>query len=458
MAEYDLLLEGGSTVRPEGVQREDVAIQDGRLAAFLMDGRSVLARRRLDCRGRYILPGMIDGHVHMGRYGQDFAADCRTESRAAATGGVTSIIVFLIESVPYSQILPQRIREIESHSLVDIGFHPVMMTEEQLAEIPLLAREFGISSFKFMMAYRGRDAGSLRGVDDGFLYRGLRAVAGIPGGRAVVHPENMDVIEVVREEVMATGRTDGAAWSDSRPRLAEEDGVQRMLLFSEHLNVSLTIPHLSIASAVPLIQRHREARRGRGTVTVETCGHYLLLTKGSLGDVREKVNPPLREREDVEGLWSHLASGAVDFLGSDHCSYTRASKGAAIWDARPGIPGIGATVPILLTEGIAAGRLTLPRLAEVTSRSTARTYGLYPRKGVLRVGADADLMVVDLDRRACITAEGLNSHADYSPYEGYVTRGWPVVTIAGGEVLQQDGAFSPPGRQGRYLRREAEQP
>jgi len=453
MATVDLLLEGGQTVRPEGVQREDVVIHQGRIAGFLADGAGASARRRVDCRGTYILPGMIDAHVHMGRYGQDFAGDCRTESRAALAGGVTSVIVFLIEQGPYSQILPQRIREIESHSLIDIGFHPVIMTEEQLAEIPLLAKEFGISSFKFMMAYRGKDAGSLRGVDDGFLYRGLRAVAAIPGGRAVVHPENMEVIEVVRDEVMATGRTDGAAWSDSRPRLAEEDGVQRMLLFSEHLDVSLTIPHLSIASAVPLIDRHRAARRGKGTVAVETCGHYLLLAKGSLGDVREKVNPPLREASDIDGLWRYLASGSVDFLGSDHCCYTRESKGGGIWDARPGLPGVGATVPILLTEGIAKGRLSLQRLAEVTSLNAAQTYGLSPRKGALRVGADADLMIVDPDARVRITAERMHSHADYSPYEGFVTQGWPVIAIVGGEVIREGGAFASTARRGKYLRR-----
>lgn len=453
VAEFNLLLEGGRTVRPEGVCREDVAVLDGRIAAFLADGRTFQAQRRVDCGDKFILPGMIDAHVHMGRYGQDFAADCRTESRAAATGGVTTLIVFLIEQVPYSQILPQRIREIETESLVDVGFHPVIMTEEQLAEIPTLARDFGISSFKFMMAYRGKDAGSLRGVDDGFLYRGLREVAKIPGARAVVHPENMDVIEAVREEVAATGRTDAAAWSDSRPRLAEEDGIQRVLLFSEHLGVSVVVPHLSIASAVPLIERHRRARRGGGSVAVETCGHYLLLTKHSLQDVRAKVNPPLRETQDVDGLWDALASGAVDLVGSDHCSYTWASKGQGIWEARPGLPGVGVTVGILLTQGVAKGRLGLPRLAEVTSRNTARTYGLFPSKGELRVGADADLMVLDLERSVRITPQGLNSHADYTPYEGYVTRGWPVATVVGGEVVQEDGLPVPTDRRGRYLRR-----
>lgn len=452
--EFDLILEGGKTVRPGGVYREDVAVRDGRIAALLADGRGLRARKRLDCRGRFILPGMIDAHVHMGRYGQDFAADCRSESRAAVTGGVTTVLIFLIEPGSNCGVLPRRIREIEAESLIDMGIHAVVMSEEHLSEIPACAREFGISSFKFFMAYKGKDATYLQGVGDGFLYRGLREVSRIPRARAVIHPENMDVIEVVREELEAAGRADGAAWSDSRPRLAEEDGVQRALLFAEHLGVPLVIPHLSIASAVPLIERRRERRRGQdGGVAVETCGHYLCLTKDRFADARGKVNPPLREREDVEGLWEALSAGGIDFVGSDHCDFLLEVKGLDVWTARPGLPGVGMTMPILLTEGVAKGRLSLPRLAEVTSYNTARTYGLYPRKGLVRVGADADLVVLDLEKEVRVTAKRLNSHADYSPYEGFVSRGWPVITVAGGEVVQEDGVICETARRGRYLTR-----
>ncbi|MFQ5913012.1 MAG: dihydroorotase family protein [Nitrospinota bacterium] len=450
---FDLILEGGQTVRPDGVYREDVAIRDGRVAALLSDSKDLRARRRRNCRGQFILPGMIDAHVHLGRYGQDFAADCRSESGAAATGGVTTVIIFLIEPGSNLKILPQRIQEIESGSRIDMGIHAVIMSEEHLAEIPACAEDFGISSFKFFMAYKGKDATYLQGVDDGFLYRGLREVSRIPFSRVVIHPENMDVIEVVRSELEADGRTDGAAWSDSRPRLAEEDGVQRALLFSEHLGVPLVIPHLSIASGAAVIERHRKTRRDSADVAVETCGHYLYLTKDRLPDSRAKVNPPLREQQDVEGLWEALASGAIDFMGSDHCSFELGVKGTDVWTARPGLPGVGMTVPILLTEGVAKGRLSLPRLAEVTSYNTARTYGLFPHKGILRVGADADLMVLDLEKEVRVTARMLNSHADYSPYEGFVSRGWPVLTVAGGEVIQEDGTLCETARRGRYLTR-----
>jgi dihydroorotase (multifunctional complex type) len=450
MPALDLLLEGGTTVRPSGLRREDVGIREGRIEAFFEQGANPSARNRLNCGGKFILPGMIDPHIHMGRYGQDFAGDCRSESEAAVTGGVTTVLCYLIEQDPYSEILPQRIREIESLSLIDIGIQPVVMTEAQLADILVCAEKFDIPSFKFFMAYKGKDAGSLRGVDDGFLYRGLREVAKIPGAWVAIHPENMEVIETVREELEASGRTDGAAWSDSRPRLAEEDGIQRALLFSEHLGVSIVIPHLSIASGFPIIERHKKARQGHGGVVVETCGHYLALTKNSLEGARGKVNPPLREQKDVDGLWGHLTSGAIDFMGSDHCCFKLEVKGEEVWSARPGLPGVGMTVPI---EGVAKGRLSLPRLAEVTSYNAAQTFGLFPRKGLLQIGADADLMVLDLEKEVRVTAGMLNSHADYSPYEGFVSRGWPVVTIAGGEIVQIDGVIQKTERRGKYLKR-----
>ena len=451
---YDLVLTRGQTVRPDGVHWEDVVIRNGRIAALLADSSHLKARCRIDCRGKFILPGMIDAHVHMGRYGQSFADDCRTESGAAATGGVTSLIVFLIEPGSNRAIIPQRIREIEDNSRIDIGIHAVIMSEEHLSEIPACAKEFDISSFKFFMAYKGKDATYLQGVGDGFLYRGLREVARIPGARVVIHPENMEVIEVVREELEAAGRTDGEAWHDSRPRLAEEDGIQRALLFSEHLGVSITIPHMSIGSGVPIVERHRRSRLPKtGDVAVETCGHYLCLTKDRLAGSDGKVNPPLREQRDIRELWKGLASGSVDFLGSDHCSFKMEVKGHDLWTARPGLPGVGMTVPILLTEGIAKGRLSLPRMAEVTSYNTARTYGLYPRKGIIRQGSDADLMVLDLKRRVRVSTGMLNSHADYTPYEGFVSRGWPVITIAGGEVIQENGRVTETDHRGRYLRR-----
>ena len=456
---YDLVLTGGQTVRPNGVCREDVAIRKGRIAALLTDSSHLKASRRIDCREKFIFPGMIDAHVHMGRYGQSFSKDCHTESEAAATGGVTTMIVFLIEPGSNCAILPQRIREIESNSRIDIGIHAVVMSEEHLTEIPACANDFDISSFKFFMAYKGKDANYLQGVGDGFLYRGLREVARIPSARVVIHPENMDIIEVVREELEKAGRIDGEAWHDSRPRLAEEDGIQRALLFSEHLGVSNTIPHMSIGSGVSIVDHHRKSRNSKtGNVTVETCGHYLHLTKDRLTGTLGKVNPPLRERSDIRKLWEGLASGAVDFLGSDHCSYKMDVKGYDVWTARPGLPGIGMTVPILLTEGVAKNRRSLPRMAEVTSYNTARNYGLFPRKGIIRQGSDADLMVIDLEKRVQVSTTMLNSHADYTPYEGFVSHGWPTLTIAGGEVIQENGQVLKTEHRGKYLRRFSKKP
>jgi D-hydantoinase len=448
MKEFDLILEGGTVVRPEGRLKADVLIRGGRISGLLQDSRPLRSRRRVNCEGRILLPGLIDTHVHLGRYGQDFAADCRTESRAALTGGVTALLVFLIEEKSYLEVVPGRAGDVERESLIDMGFHLAIQNRAQREEIPLYARKLGATSLKFFMAYKGKDATYIRGVDDGFLCQGLQAVSAVPGAWAIIHPENMEVIEAWREGVESKGRRDGPAWSDSRPPMAEEDGVQRALLFAGRLGAPLVIPHLSIGSGVSLVAARKRAGQ---RVVLETCAHYLSLTKDLFLDSRGKVNPPLRERGDVEGLWGGLAAGDVDFIGSDHCPFKLSVKGEGVWTARPGLPGVATTLPVLLTEGVAKGRLTLEQLCRVGSLNAAKTFGLYPQKGVVAPGADADLVVVDPERKVKVTAKILNSNADYTPYEGFESQGWPVMTVVGGEVVQEEGESLPVSRRGRYL-------
>jgi dihydropyrimidinase len=174
-------------------------------------------------------------------------------------------------------------------------------------------------------------------------------------------------------------------------------------------------------------------------VSVETCGHYLLLNKeqrlGALG----KVNPPLREQAQVEGLWDRIRDGTIDFLGSDHVPHTRASKGDDLWSAMPGLPGITMSLPILLSEGVHKRHLPLTKVVELTSYRAARVFHLYPKKGALEIGSDADIVIVDLEKRVEITPEVLNSVSDYTPYQGYICHGWPHLTICRGRVSYRNG-------------------
>jgi dihydroorotase-like cyclic amidohydrolase len=196
----------------------------------------------------------------------------------------------------------------------------------------------------------------------------------------------------------------------------------------------------------------RQKTWGRGRVATETCPHYLVFDKDVDRGVMGKVNPPLRGADHVAALWERLADGTVDVMGSDHCPYTRAAKGSDLWSARPGIPGGSAMIlPTLLDRGVQRGRLTIQRVVELTSYNAARLFGLYPRKGALEVGSDADLVIVDLAREVTVDRRALHSVADVSPYEGLTFRGWPEVTVKGGEVVYETGEIVAERPRGRML-------
>lgn len=447
----DLFVADCRLVRPDGVLPCGLAIRSGRVSAVVAPGETVPAARRIDAAGRYVLPGLIDTHVHLGNAAQPFAADCETESRHAVSGGVTTLCPFVIARGSYLDVLPELRAAVAARSLVDMRFHAIIVADEQIAEIPRLAAEFGIRSFKTFMAYKGREVSpsGIRGLGDDRIFAVFQQVARIPGGLAIVHCENMDLIEWHQRPFVAARRQDTAAWSDARPVFGELEAIRRMVLFAEAAGVDLLVPHMGVGMGSEFLRRKRW---GAARVSTETCPHYLLLDKDRDRGVAGKVNPPLRDAAHVAQLWSRLVDGTVDVLGSDHCPYTRAAKGTDLWTARAGIPGGSAMIlPALLTEGVHRGRLALERVVELTSSNAARLLGLYPRKGTLQPGADADLVIVDLDREVKVDLRVLSSVADFSPYEGYVARGWPAVTIAGGEVVYEDGEVVASAARGRVL-------
>jgi dihydropyrimidinase len=266
----------------------------------------------------------------------------------------------------------------------------------------------------------------------------------------MVHPENVEVINRLRARLQAEGRNDLAAWTDSRPPFTEAENIRRALYLAEQVGCDVYIPHLSSSQALDAVIEHR-ARRTT-SVTVETCPHYLTHTKHSGCGTLAKVNPPLREAADNERLWRAIASGEVDTMGTDHCAVTRDTKGPDIWRAVPGFPGMATLLPALL-QGVNDGFLSPLRVAEVASANTARAFGLFPRKGVIAVGSDADLAIVDLARTRQVTAGTLQSRSDFSIYDGQQLRGWPVVTMRRGAIAMRDGEVLARAGSGRYLAR-----
>jgi dihydropyrimidinase len=318
-----------------------------------------------------------------------------------------------------------------------------------------MAHEFGVRAFKTFMAYKGREISpsGIQGLADDTIFSVFQKVAAIPGGIAIVHCENMELIELHQKPFVAAGRQDTAAWSDARPEFGELEAIRRMALFAEAAGVQLLIPHMGVGLGSEFL---RQKAWGRGRVATETCPHYLAFDKDTDRGVQGKVNPPLRSRPHIEALWQRLTDGTIDVMGSDHCPFTRAVKGADLWTARAGITGGSAMIlPVLLTEGVQRGRVSLQQVVRLTSYNAARLFGLYPRKGTLDVGSDADLVILDPDRHVKVDLRSLNSVVDFSPYEGYAAHGWPATTLAGGEIVYHDGEVVAENHRGRYLARTA---
>jgi dihydroorotase-like cyclic amidohydrolase len=450
----DLFVKGARVVKPDAVVDCGLAVREGKIVAVLAPGETVAARRTVDAGGRPVLPGLIDTHVHLGTSAQSFAADCASESRHAVTGGVTTVLPFVITRDSYLDALPGLQRGV-SEGLVDMAFHAIIIREAQVEEIPRMAAEFGVRAFKTFMAYKGRaiSPSGIQGLGDDTIFSVFRKVAAIAGGVAIVHCENMELIELHQKPFIAARRQDTAAWSDARPEFGELEAIRRMAIFAEAAGVQLLIPHMGVGLGSEFLQRKIW---GRGRVATETCPHYLAFDKDTDRGVQGKVNPPLRSAPHVEALWQRLIDGTIDVMGSDHCPFTKAVKGDDLWSARAGITaGSAMILPVLMTEGVRRGRLSLQQLVELTSYSAARLFGLYPRKGALEVGSDADLVIVDLDREVKVDLAALNSVVDFSPYEGYGAHGWAATTVAGGEIVYQDGEVVAERPRGRYLPRTA---
>lgn len=447
----DLLVKDCRLVKPDGIVEASLAIRDGAIAAVLRPGETAEARREIDAGGRHVLPGLLDTHVHLGSAAQPFASDCATEGRHAVSGGVTTMLPFVITRGSYLEVLGEMQRAVAAASVVDMVFHAIIIREAQIAEIPRMAAEFGVRSFKTFMAYKGREISpsGIQGMGDGEIYSVFEQIGRVPGGVAIVHSENMELIDLHQKPFMAANRQDTAAWSDSRPVFGELEAIRRMVTFADAAGVRLLIPHMGVGVGSEFL---RQKVWGRGRVSTESCPHYLTFDKEEDRGVAGKVNPPLRSREHLEALWQRLQDGTVDVMGSDHCPFTRAVKGTDLWSARPWIPGGSAIIlPVLLTEGVHRRGLALERIVELTSYNAARLFGLYPRKGALEAGSDADLVVVDLDREVKVDLRTLNTVADFSPYEGYVARGWPAVTIKSGEVVYEHGEVVAERALGRAL-------
>lgn len=455
MSSYDLRLAGGDAVLPgTGRTPVDVLVRDGRIAALIGRDEPAEARTTIDCRGKVVLPGAVDAHVHLGpniTFPQS-EVDALPESRAAAAGGVTSLLAYLMSTKPYEEVFPTARDTMAAHSLVDFGFHFCVVSQEQLDTIPQYVRDLGVSSFKFFMNFRGDEGAylGLPGNDDGFLFDLMHMVAE-NGAMVDPHAENVELVWRLRRLGIKPGRTDLETWCNARPDYVETEALRRVAYFAQIAKASAYAVHTTAGSALEAL---REARQKYDNVFVETCPHYLTLDVDSPCGTYGKVNPPLRYAADREALWEGVADGSVDVIGSDHVPRHKSFKEKDIQSASAGFPGLQNLLTLAISEGHQARGIPLERIVEVTSTRPAQLFGLAPRKGAIRVGADADFAVVDLDAPEPISNAGVFSAAEYTPWDGWETRCRVTTTIVGGNVVYRDGVHVEDSR-GKYLERAA---
>ena len=434
--QFDILLKGGIVVTGEGIRRADVGVRGSSVAAVAPDLPIEQADEVLDVTGRYIFPGIIDVHVHPVYL--DSVEDC---SRVAAYGGTTTLIYYAYARTGDS--LQQKVAEMladgQAHSLLDFGLHGGMFeAPKQLADIPQVF-EIGVRSFKFFMPYIKQGWTT----DDYHLVKAMDMLAEL-GGMAMVHAENGGAIDYLEDKYLTGPAASARLFNRTRPAAMEEEAVFRAIRMAEVTGCPLYIPHNTTARAL----RHiREAQEAGLVVFGETCPQYLTLTEEVIAEqgALAKIGPPIRTHQDREALWRALAAGTLQTVASDHAPKRKDVNGDFL--SQPfGSPQIETVLPLVYDEGVNRGRISVVRLVQVLCENPARIFGLYPQKGTIAVGSDADLVVFDPTRSFTIRAENQHSHAGYTLYEGRTVLGWPEVSFQRGRrVLWHGEVVAEPG-------------
>jgi dihydropyrimidinase len=452
-----VLVRNGRIVTASDSYEADVYVDGGRVA-LVGQGLSLPADTVLDASGCLVLPGGVDVHTHLAMPAGEItsADDFETGTRAAAFGGTTTIVDFATPEPGESLLsaLETWRRKAEGRASVDYGFHMAVreVGETTLAEMARLVRDEGVTSFKLYLAYPG-----VLQVDDAAFFRALLGAREC-GALTLVHAENGGVIDVLVKRALAGGETAPRYHALTRPPEAEAEATARAIALAAMAGAPLYVVHLSCAAALA----HVAAARDQGfPVFAETCPQYLFLSiadydRPGLEGARYVMSPPLREAADQEALWRGLAGGDLQVVATDHCPFMLADKERGRHDFSKipnGAPGIETRMVLLWDGGVRAGRIDAQRFVALTAAGPARIFGLWPRKGTIAVGSDADLVIWDPERETRLSVETLHMRVDYNPYEGRVVRGGPVVVMSRGDVIVDHGEWKGRSGRGQFLKR-----
>jgi dihydropyrimidinase len=455
MNDLDLVIRNAVAVTAGDIQRCDIGIAGGRIVA--LGAQLPRTAREIDAAGRYVLPGGVDGHCHLDQPmppPMKMADDFETGTRSAACGGTTTVIPFAAQEKGQSLVaaVEDYHHRAGGKATIDYAFHMIVSDPTPAVlrdELPRLIRD-GYTSFKIYMTYDDLKLSDRQILD-------VLEVARREGAMAMVHAESSDCIAWLSERLLESGHAAPKYHAASRPAPVEREATHRAITFAELIDVPILIVHVSGAEAIEQIRW----AQGRGlSIYAETCPQYLFLTAEHLDldgfhGAKCVCSPPPRDRANQQRVWDGLVNGAFHVFSSDHAPFSYddphgkklGGKEVAFPYIPNGIPGLETRLPLLFSAGVNGGRIDIQQFVALTATNPARMYGLYPRKGTIAVGADADLVIWDDRREVTISNERLHHAVDYTPYEGIRVTGWPALTLARGEVVWDEGGYR--GRAGR---------
>lgn len=463
----DLLVKNGLLVTGEGISRADVAIGDGKVTQVGADLSHLQAGREIDATGKYVLPGAIDAHCH-----PVYSDKMDTMSVCAAFGGITTLIPFIgnvsawgYGGIPTLDSVKRFIEDAERESMLDFAVHGVFTPADIEAipkAVPALIR-MGVTSFKMFMAYSRR---GMMMPDEAILQ--VMDLAASDGGLVQIHAETGCCIDYLIDQYTAAGDTGPAAFLPSQPNILEVEALNRAATFAAVTGCPLYPVHLSAAEVSPVLRHFREM--DKAPLFGETCPQYLALTndlvleKAYLG----KCGPPLRTEADNDAMWRAVADGTINTIASDSSGLSRSMKASGgmtreapgsttqdedapinIFQGSYGLNTIEFMVPVVWSRGVNAGRITLPRLVQVLCENPAKIFGIYPQKGALQVGSDADLVLWDPAKKHTVTEQ--HGNADFTSFEGFELLGMPVLVMQRGEMVIEDGKVARQRGRARFL-------
>ena len=455
---FDTIIRNGSVVTATDTYTADVALANGKIIAMGTDLPSQNATKILDASGKLVLPGGIDVHTHLDMPfgGTTSADDFETGTRAAAFGGTTTLIDFAIQykGQPLRQAFDTWMSKASSKATCDYGFHCIVtdVSGGQLSEMNDLVHE-GVTSFKLFMAYPG-----VFMLDDGSIFKALQTTSK-NGGMVCMHAENGSAIDVIVQQALAEGKRAPKYHALTRPTTAEAEAVGRAIALAEMAGAPIYIVHLSCNDA---LEKVREARDRGLPVYAETCPQYLYLSLENMDapgfeGAKYVFTPPLREKWNQEKLWNGLKHDHLQVVSTDHCPFCfkeQKELGRDDFTKIPnGGPGVEHRMSLIYSGGVAGGRFNANRFVELVSTTPAKLFGLYPRKGTIAVGSDADLVIFDPKRKHTISAQTHHMRVDYSMFEGIQVTGMPDVVLSRGRVVVDGERFLGRAGQGEFLRR-----